>query len=286
MQPSRCVRFGGSTIGLIYSQEYLGDWVSLLGHQKAAYGMLLELYSSHSIMETEVRRKILAWYSRFDLMGGLMSGNETVLGREWFAATEEYYRQQSLSYPMSIDYKIEAALAKHRLLATDLALLFAQLPRGVITTEEFERESDKFSEQIRTWKENLDPVFRDKSYFVDNFEGRERDPEDIVDPYEPGGIYRGALFTFNFMILEWHAINLMHRYKRALLLQRQPPADLTEVALNICRQFEVIEYWSKSPPGSVLRAQAGLGLAILFLPKDERHVMWCRRKLAKIESLG
>ena len=46
-----------------------------------------------------------------------MSGYQTVLSREWFVATESYYRQQSLSYPNSIDYKIEATIAKHRLLA-------------------------------------------------------------------------------------------------------------------------------------------------------------------------
>ena len=49
-----------------------------------------------------MRRKILAWYSRFDVMGGLMSGYQTVLGREWFVASEKYYRQESLSYPNSI----------------------------------------------------------------------------------------------------------------------------------------------------------------------------------------
>lgn len=54
------------------SQEYLGHYVNLLGHQQAAKQMLLELYSPRSIMETELRRKILAWYTRFDLTGGLM----------------------------------------------------------------------------------------------------------------------------------------------------------------------------------------------------------------------
>ena len=237
-------------------------------------------------METEVRRKILAWYSRFDLMGGLASGYQTVLGREWFVATEDYYRQQSLSYPNSIDYKIEATIAKHRLLAVDLALLFAQLPRGAITIENFERESDKFAQQIRTWKENLDPIFRDSSYLVESFQGKDRDPEDIVDPYLPGGLYKGALFTFNFMLIDWHAVNLMHGYKTALMLKRPLPPELLEIALNICRLFEAIEYWPDSPPGSMLKAQGSLGLALLVLPKDQKHIMWCRRKLAKVESLG
>lgn len=248
--------------------------------------MLLELYSPDSIMETEVRRKILAWYSRFDVMGGLMAGHSAALGRVWFLATERYYRQQSLSYPMSIDYKIEATISSHRLQACELSVLYARLPRGETTSEEFARESDKYAKQIEDWKETLDPVFRDESYLVTSFGGRKRDPEDIVDPFLPGGIYKGALFTLNFMIIDWYAISLMHKYKTALLLRRSPPPEVRDLALGICRIFEAIEYWPDSPPGAVLKAQGSLGLAILFLPRDERHIMWCRRKLALVESLG
>lgn len=269
-----------------WRQDYFGDWVSLLGHQRAAYGMLLELHSSHSIMETELRRKILAWYLRFDVMGRLMASHSAVLGREWFLKTESYYSQQSLSYPMSIDYKIEATIASHRLLAGDLALLYAQLPRGDITTEEFAQESDRYSEQIQKWRESLDPVFRDDNYLVKSFGGRKPDPEDIVDPYLPGGLYQGALFSFNFMVIDWHAINLMHKHKTAVLLRRQPPPEVRELALQICRLFEAIEYWPESPPGAIAKAQGSLGLAIVFLPRDEKHIMWCRRKLAKVESCG
>lgn len=237
-------------------------------------------------METELRRKILAWYLRFDVTGGLMAGHSAVLGRNWFLSMEDYYHQQSLSYPMSIDYKIEATIARHRLLAGDLALLYAQLPRGEITVEDFALESDRYSVQIDKWRENLDPVFRDESYLVKSFEGRKATSEDIVDPYLPGGLYKGALFTFNFMIMDWHAINLMHKHKTAVLLRRRPPPEVRELALHICRLFEAIDYWPESPPGALVKAQGSLGLAIVFLPRDEKHILWCRRKLAKVESLG
>ena len=248
--------------------------------------MLMELYSSQNIMETEVRRKILVWYSRFDVMGGLLSGNEIVLGRDWFVAAEEYYRQQSLSYPMSIDYKIEATITRHRLMAVDLALLYAQLPRGDISTDDFIRESEGFAEQIRSWNETLDPVFFDEAYLVNHFGGLQPDPDDIVNPYLPCGLHKGPLYTLNYMRIDWHAIDLMHQYKTASLLGRPPPPRLGELALEICRIFEAIEFWPESPPGAFLKAQGNLALAALFLPKDKKHIMWVRQKFAKIESLG
>jgi len=267
-------------------QDYLGDWVSLIGHSKAAYGMLLELHSSETIMNNELNRKLLSWYSRFDVISGLMSGYQTFLGRDWFTAVEIHYREQASTYPLSIDYKIEATIARHRLLAADLSVLFAQFARGAVPLEDFITGTDGIAEQIRTWKESLDPVFEDDRYLVKSFDGRKRDPEDIVDPYLPGGMYKGPLFTFNFMLIDWHAVNLVQKYKTASLLKRPPPPEVRDIALELCRLFEAIEYWPESPPGSYLKAQGSLGLAILFLPKDEKHIIWSRRKLAKVESHG
>ena len=267
-------------------QDYLGDFVSLLGHQKAAYEMLTELYSTQNVMETEVRRKILAWYIRFDVMGGFLSGYETLLSRDWFLAKEAYYVQQSLTYPLSVDYKIEAMIAKHRILATDLTMLLAQLPRGDISADEFTRESDGITEKIKSWKIGLDPVFEDEIYQVRYPEGQKPDPDDIVNPYMPGGLYKGPLFSFNLMLIDWHAINIIHQYKAASLLNRKPSPEVGKIALEICRICEAIEYWPESPPGAFLNTNGSLALAAMFLPRDQKHITWCRRKFAKVESLG
>ena len=261
--------------------------MNVLEHQKAAYAMLLELYDVKSIMKKKTRRNILAWYSRFDLFAGLMSGYEMVLGREWFCANESYYQLQSQRNPGNIDCKIEAAIASHRVLAMDMAVLFAKLPRGEISVDDFTKENRFIAERLRTYRRNLDLLIADQRYLVYSFQvPQERDPEDIVNPYLPGGLYKGALWTVNFMLMDWLGLDVMHRYQTALMFKQQPPPELENMALELCRIFEAIEFWSDSPPGSVLQAQAGLGIATLFLPRDQRHVMWCRRKMAMIEAKG
>lgn len=82
------------------------------------------------------------------------------------------------------------------------------------------------------------------------------------------------------------SINLMHKYQTALILQTPPSAELGMEAYNTCQLYEALEYWPHSPQGIVLACQASLGIACLFLPRDERHSMWARRKLATIESNG
>ena len=238
-------------------------------------------------METELRRKSLEWYSRFDLFAGLMAGHELVLGRDWFCANDDYYRQQLSQYPESISSHFESAIARHHMIAMDMAMLFAKLPRGEISMQDFMRDNALITRRIRTWMDELDPLLSNKKYLVTSFEGaREREPEDIVDPYTPGGLYQGDLWPVNFMMLDWTALEMMHKYQTALMLQQQPPPEVQHLALEICRLFETIEYWPHSPAGAVVAAQAAIGTATLYLLKDERHTMWCRRKLAKVEGLG
>ncbi|KAL8935717.1 MAG: hypothetical protein Q9211_004549 [Gyalolechia sp. 1 TL-2023] len=268
-------------------EEYLGDWVNLLGHHRAAYSMLTELHTVETIMESEIRRKILAWYLRFDLFLGFISGYKTVLGREWFAANEHYYVSQARQHPRDIYSQLEAAVASHRVLLMDMALLFAKLPSGAISFPEFSRENVLLAQRISDWKQSLEPLLSDDRYLVTSFENASpRDKDDIVDPYRPGGLFQGPLWRMNFLMMDWLGTNILHTYQTALVMKQPVPAGLVDSALEVCRLFETVEYWPGSVPGSVLSAQAGLGIAALFLPKDARHTVWIRRKFAVIESQG
>ncbi|KAG8531604.1 uncharacterized protein KY384_003234 [Bacidia gigantensis] len=267
-------------------EEYMGDFVSLLSHQQAAFRMLLELYNTDSILESELRRKVLEWYLKFDITSSIMSGNETAASRGWFSSIADYYRGLTSQCPENIDYKIETAIGDHRLTCVDMTTMFARFSKGEITPEDFKIKCESFSQELNRWRDKLDPVFSDDRYRMWIFSNRSREENDIVDPFMAGGLYKGPLATFNFMTADWIAILAMFKYKKALLLGETLPPELPELALELCRIFEAIEYSPELPPEAVLKAQGILGVASLFLPKDERHTMWCRRKLAKIEALG
>lgn len=268
-------------------QEFLGDWINLLGHQKAAYEILTELYTPQSVMEDSMTRVILGWYMRFDVFAGLMGGFETVLSREWFSYSQEFFDHQVVREPSNLDWKIELALAQHRLVATDMSLLFAKMGKGEIPFEQFVSENEIIGRRIEEWKTKMDPALQDSHYLVRGFTGaRPVDPDDIVDPYLPGTIYSGPLWVMNIATIDWMSIDLMHKYQTALTMKTQPSAELGLKAYASCQLFEAVEFYPKSPPGSILAMQASLGISCLFLPRDETHAMWARRKLATIESNG
>lgn len=268
-------------------QEFLGDWINLLGHQKAAYEILTELYTPQTVMQSEMSRVILGWYMRFDVFAGLMGGFETVLSRQWFSYAKGFLQQQVAREPVNLSWKIELAIAQLRLIAMDMSTVFAKIGKGEITHDQFVCENDAVGKRIQDWKTKMDPALQDSRYLVTDFTGsRPVGPDDIVDPYIPGIIYSGPLFVMNVCLIDWYSIDLMHRYQTALTMQTQPGPELGVKAYESCQLFEAIEFYPESPPGTILALQASLGIACLFLPRDERHSMWGRRKLAAIEANG
>ncbi|TVY29510.1 putative transcriptional regulatory protein [Lachnellula hyalina] len=268
-------------------EEFLGDWINLLGHQKAAFQLLTQLYTPETVMQSEMPRIILGWYMRFDVFAGLMGGFETVLSREWFSSTYEFFQRQIESEPTRLKWKIEASIAKHRLVATDMSLLLVRMGKGELSIEQFMSQNAEIGRRIQEWKTKMDPALQDKRFLVTNFSGaRPRDPNSIVDPYLPDIIYSGPLWVMNIATIDCFSIDVMLKYQTALILKTEPDDELQKIAYKTCQLFEALENWPGSPPGTVIACQASLGIACLFLPKDHHHAMWARRKFALIESHG
>ncbi|KAK5119621.1 hypothetical protein LTR85_007450 [Meristemomyces frigidus] len=268
-------------------EEFLGDWVNLLGHQRAAFQILKDLFNPQTIMQDETRRKIISWYIRFDLFAGMMSGGQTCLEREWFASCADFYHRQARDRPSDLGAKFEDYFATSRLLATDVALLFSGQTKDTITDEQFAGDTANVMTQFANFGRTIQTAFTDPSCFAKTFPNTQDPPQDeITDFRDPNFLYAGELFTMNFVLIDFWAIELMFKYQLTMAQRQQPPPELTEIALKKCKMFEAIEHSDQGPPGAVLGCQASLGIASLFLPKDKMHTDWCRRKFALIEQNG
>lgn len=268
-------------------QEYLGDWVNLMGHQKAACEMIKELYTPESITQTDMHRKMFSWYTRFELFSGFMAGNALVLSRDWFDAQEKHSKELADGSPDDIPLRVEYLYAQHRMLAVDMNQLMAKVPKGEISIPDFQAENEILGDRIAVWAADVLSLRSHTQYLVMDFEGSSPvDPDDIVNPYEPGTIFTEPLFAVNYMMMDRLSIQVLHKYQTAAVLQQPPSSELIEMSIPQCQIFEAIELWAGSPTGAFLPAQAGLGFICLFMPKEDRYINWCRKKLAKFEDHG
>ncbi|KAJ9138929.1 C6 finger domain-containing protein [Pleurostoma richardsiae] len=271
-------------------EEYLGDWVNLMGHQRAAFEILTNLFTPESVMQTPLNRIILTWYVRFDVFVGLMGGFQTALPREWFTTFVQYCQTQVANDPDNISWKIEDFAGRLRLISRDMSLLFAGMAMGEMPGDRFLLEHGQLSRQLSEWKEELDRVLGDPGYLVTDFSyQREPDPEDFVNPYAPGTLYDYPLFATTVLGCEWHSIVIMHESQVIRMARTDISADLsrlTGLAYAICQIFETVEFWPAKPKGVLITLHPCIAIATLFLPRDAKHHMWMRRKFALLELSG
>jgi hypothetical protein len=263
----------------------LGDWVNLMGHQKAAFDMLTRLYTPQSITQSDFLLKVSLWYIRFDLFVGFQSGGEAVLSRDWFEAVHECYKQKVRDNPDDIGMRFEERFAYSRLVAKDSNDLFARTQKGLISPQDFMMQLPILREQVESLSKNTPVELLDPDHKVKNMPGTP-DPDDIVDPYEPDLIWSDNYYTTNFLKLDIWGIVFMFNISEAMALRKPFGPELTTEAYKAVQVFEAMCTYPESPKGMLLEAQVSFAIAFLFLPKDQKTTQWCRRTFAKIEASG
>ncbi|KAI0478883.1 hypothetical protein GGR56DRAFT_348350 [Xylariaceae sp. FL0804] len=268
-------------------EEYLGNWVNLSGHQRGALEILTQLYTPPTAMQSPTSRMLVSWYGRFDVILGMMGGFGTTLPREWFATVLQSCQEHVANNPDNLAWRIEVHAAEIRLLSADMSNLYAKGGRGDMSGQSFAAEHGRITRRLHEWRKNLDPAVTDAAFLVTNLPQMEQPDESaIVDPYQPGFLYSHPLFSTTILMVEWHSIIVMHKSQEASALLNEPPQELQSLALIICQIYETMQLWPSTPNGALVTVHASLAIAALFLPRDDRHHMWIRRKYAQLEGLG
>lgn len=256
-----------------------------MGHQKAAYEMLTRLYTPQTIVQSDFLLKVLLWYIRFDLFVGFQSGGEAVLDREWYVAVHDYYSQKCRDNPDDLTLKYEERFAHSRLVAKDSSDLFSRKAKGLISDEAFMEQLPKLDERVRSLDKNIDPALLESQDKIESILGSP-DPDDIVNPYEPGILWEGPRWTSNYLLLDMYGIMLMYNISISMAMRKPFDPEIVQKAYRAVQVFEAVCAYPNAPPGAIIEAQATCAIATIFLPKDAKTVNWCRRNFVKIESAG
>ncbi|KAI1327153.1 hypothetical protein F5Y16DRAFT_205060 [Xylariaceae sp. FL0255] len=270
-------------------EEYLGDWVNLTGHQKAAFEILTLLYTPENIMNSPTSRSLLTWYVRFDIFGAMMGGLESALPREFLTAAVENSRERVAQNPDDVIWVTESHSSALRLMSWDMTRLFGKNTRGEMSTEVFEAEHNRVAQQLLEYRDELSPILKDPRFYVDESEiskeGRSIEDE-VMGFCKPGHLFKAPLFSTTILLQEWNSLILMHKSQEGLALQEEPPEEIKRVALDVCEAVESLRLLPTTPNGALTMMQAPLSLAVIFLLRDEKYHMWIRRRYADLEREG
>lgn len=263
--------------------------MNLMGHQKAAYMIITELFTPQTIMQSETHRKIISWYIRFDLFAGFLSGYETVLDREWHVACMDFYLRQARDRPKDLGSLFEEKFAKSRVMALDVALLFARKAKGTLSDEDFASGLTQLETDLTELQTELETSFEDSRTYVIDFPKApaQESEENLMNFTDPEFLWADELFTWNFILIDFWAIHLIFKTQVAQINpSMQVGIELSQLSFKICKMFEALQYCDQDTTAMILGAQASLGMAAACLPKEDRYTMWCRKKYSTVESCG
>lgn len=264
----------------------MGDWVNILGHQKAALEIFTKIFSPQTVMQTPLGRMCFSWFARFDGFVAFRGSFPTGLSKDWFDAMRDFYRSQMARYPGDLNWIIADRCAHLRQISCQQCLLYARRNRGQISPSDYSKEHQRLTDALYDYRNSWDPAITDPNYLVTDFGGREPDPDDIVNPYEPGILYDFPIFNSTVAAAEWHSVIIMHTILTPNQTREEMFAEVQKHAYAICRYYETLQYWPHTPNGVMMQQQSVVQTASAFLPKDAKHLMWLRRKAAYCESTG
>jgi len=245
-----------------------------------------ELLTPESVNLIELHTNIFLWYARFDVVVGILAGTEAILSRDWYVAKEQYDEEQAALYPDDSYKQLVLVASINRRFGLDMASLYAKLSRGMIPMDEFAEQNDKLGQTLERAKDIL-RQFDDSEYTVYSYPNKQPLTEaDIVDPYTPGTIHRGPLWDANYAWIDLLSTATMFKYQSMLTLQQPLLPELAQLALDQCRLIETIDRWPDRGNGHCIGFKNSIGMASMFLPKDHKHQMWARRKIAMMEWNG
>ncbi|KAJ5787518.1 hypothetical protein N7457_002508 [Penicillium paradoxum] len=267
-------------------EEYIGDWMNLIDHHQAAHALMRELITPESANLNELHTNIFSWYSRFDVVVGILAGTETVLGRDWYIAKEQYDAEQASIYPDDPSKQLLLVASINRRFGLDMASLYAKLSRGMISIEDFAVQNEQLGQWIEQTKAIL-RMFDDYEYKVQEYPNKQPLTEDdVADPYVPGGLHRAALWDFNYAWIDILATETMYKFQTMQVLQKPLLQDLQALAEEQCRLIETMTRWPHKETGYLIMFKNSMSMVSMFLPKDHKYQMWARRKFTLMEQHG
>lgn len=260
--------------------------MNLIDHHQAAHALMRELLTPESSSLLELHTNIFLWYARFDVVAGILAGTEAILSREWYIAKEQYDAEQAALYPGDPSKQLALVASINRRFGLDMASLYAKLSRGMIPFEDFAAQNAQLGETMERAK-NILRAFDDSEYSVQSYPNKQPlTDDDIVDPYVPGTIHQGPLWDANYAWIDLLSTETMFKYQTMLSLRQPLLPDLQRLGFEQCRLIDTIERWPDRGNGYFIGFKNSIGIASMFLPKDNKHQMWSRRKMAQMEQNG
>lgn len=261
-------------------------------HRNAASKLLTSLWTPETMAQCEENRTIYNWFLHFDVIASMMAGHNTALSSEWSDANLKAVTQIHRNDPDNVGAKVYLAMCSFQDIAVEASIMSAQRSANQITLEEFVQESQATLQRCQDWWDSLDDsvLYAAESLPPRRYINSDDTDDEEICPINPAPLYTDDRWGVNFLLCDYHGLLILLNHQLALTNNPDHQVSLADTktladnALRICEVIAAMEAYPDTPAGSILAAQAPLGLAALWIPREYRG--WMQRQLANCEQMG
>lgn len=253
-----------------------------MGHQKACCHIIQDLFTPETILQDETHRNILWYYTRSDMIAGMISSDQPRLGREWYDSFHRYKQQVARNNPWNTLAKVDGLLAMNRLLGFDFTNIVKMNMQQQLSGLESKSRSDELDRRLQASYREIQEAFRSNEHIDSLPTKRFDDISGLRDCHDMDLIYRDHLYPMNYVLLDFWCVELVHKLRNSSADGR----ELQRLAMKACHIVEAMQYSGQERNTPVFAFHAPLTIAIPYLPIDGVHINWARHMFAAIERSG
>ncbi|KAI6785137.1 uncharacterized protein J7T54_006779 [Emericellopsis cladophorae] len=267
-------------------EEYLGDWVNVMGHQRAAFQVLDALFEPATAPHTPMGRMCFTWYARFDAYIAAVANCSSTLDRSWFEHMEKFCLNQSLLCPHDPDRILAHEYIRIRRMRWQQNMLFTKpRQRQNHPDSSFGREHEDLLQELVRFRQGWPPSIPRPENIESRFGGREPTVDELFQTLEGRVMPELPSAEITELYASWHLTMILH-------LVASPAMPSEELMSNVRRHAYSIIYYDealrrRSSQGVLIGLQSMVQVACSVLRKDDHRIgMWVRRNLAEAEQMG
>ena len=106
----------------------------MINHHQAAHSLVQEILTPGSSNSVELHTNIFLWYTRLDILVGLIRGTEVSLSRVWYVGKEKYDARQAALDSDDLAKQLASIVSMNRRFGMEMVSLYTEMTRGVISS--------------------------------------------------------------------------------------------------------------------------------------------------------
>lgn len=216
----------------------------MINHHQAAHSLVQEILTPGSSNSVELHTNIFLWYTRLDILVGLIRGTEVSLSREWYVGKEKYDARQAALDPDDLAKQLASVVSMNRRFGMEMVSLYAEMTRGVISSNRLIEKNDQLDQLMTRAKSTVEHHVHGENMINSCPNQQSLAEKGIVDSGVSCGQRQDMSLEVKYTWIDLLSTEMTFKYLKMLFTKQPLRPELQELA---SQQYQLLEAFDRCP---------------------------------------